>query len=62
MALTKTAEQDAEDSPIAWFAALERAIRTGNSRLESRARRELARIGVSVNFFDAADESEASDA
>lgn len=37
-----------EDSPAAWFAALERAIRTGDAALEERARRELRRLGVDV--------------
>ena len=62
MASTKTTEYDAENSTAAWFVALERARDTNNKPLEERSRRELARLGVSVNFFDAADTSEAKDA
>jgi hypothetical protein len=38
------------DCPTAWFAALERARRIGDSDLASRAKRELNRLGVFVAF------------
>lgn len=38
------------DSPTAWFAVLERALRTGDSDLAARAKRELERLGVTVSF------------
>ena len=36
------------DYASAWFAMLERAIRTRDGRLEKLARAELARLGVAV--------------
>ena len=38
------------DSPTAWFAALERARRTEDYELAARAKRELARLGVTVKW------------
>ena len=43
-------EEPLPDSPTAWFAVLERAVRTGDAKLERRARQELARLGVSVSL------------
>jgi len=42
--------QTLADSPTAWFAVLERAIRAGNRELEEHARSQLARLGVDVEF------------
>lgn len=39
-----------EESPTAWFAALERAISTRDVDLAAKAKSELHRLGVSVNF------------
>ena len=41
-------EDDSAQSPTAWFLMLERAIRGRDRGLEEVARRELARLGVSV--------------
>ena len=41
---------DPTDSPIAWFAVLERARITGNHELAAKAEAELRRLGVSVKF------------
>ena len=54
MAATRTVAEKAKDCQTAWFAMLERARLTGDRESEARARRELARLGVSVNFFDSA--------
>lgn len=42
--------RQAIDSPTAWFAALERARLSGDTRLERLAIRQLERLGVSVTF------------
>ena len=39
-----------EDSPVAWFAVLERARRTNDFELAAQAQRELQRLGVVVRF------------
>lgn len=46
--------QRPEDCATAWFAALERARIDGDARREQQARRELARLGVRVEW-EAAD-------
>lgn len=43
-------EREITDCPTAWFAALERARRTGNVELEAEAIKELTRLGVRVQF------------
>jgi hypothetical protein len=43
-------EQPWQNSPTAWFAALERSLMTSDRKLEERAREELRRLGVSVVF------------
>jgi len=45
------AARQAANSPIAWFAMLERGRQTGNRALVSGAARELARLGVVVTFM-----------
>jgi hypothetical protein len=40
-----------EDSPVVWFAVLERAKRTNDFDLAAQARRELVRLGVKVSFL-----------
>lgn len=42
--------QEAADSPVAWFAVLERAKQTGNFAKAARAVQELTRLGVSVKY------------
>ena len=42
--------QDATDSPVAWFATLERARRDNDFELAARAMRELRRLGVVVKY------------
>jgi hypothetical protein len=38
------------DSPTAWFAALESALRRGDIDAATEARRELSRLGVTVRY------------
>jgi hypothetical protein len=40
----------AQDSPTAWFAVLERARRTGDTDLQRLAESHLHRLGVCVEF------------
>lgn len=42
------------DSPVAWFATLERARLDGNHERAAHALRELRRLGVTVRFATAA--------
>jgi hypothetical protein len=42
----------AEDCPAAWFVVLDRARRTNDLALAERARRELRRLGVVIEFTD----------
>jgi hypothetical protein len=42
------------ESPSAWFAALERAIRTGNLPLARRCESELRRLGIEVTIYPSA--------
>lgn len=39
-----------QNSPVAWFAVLERARYDNNYDLAARARRELERLGVVVKY------------
>jgi hypothetical protein len=39
-----------EDSPVAWFAMLERARQTDDFEQATLARRELERLGVKVTY------------
>ena len=52
--MEKTQSQDQsraeEFGPSAWFAALERALRTNDRQLAVLARLELRRLGVTVRF------------
>lgn len=41
-------------SPTAWFAALERAIRTGDLQLAEQCERELKRLGIDVSILPSA--------
>jgi len=50
--MRRTKPDEAENSPTAWFALLERARQTGRPDLEQRAMEELRRLGVEVRFFD----------
>ncbi len=43
----------AEESPTAWFAVLERGLRTGDTELVERAVRRLEQLGVRVEFREA---------
>ena len=43
-------EQEVRDSPAAWFVVLDKARHDNDRDLESRARRELKRLGISVTF------------
>jgi hypothetical protein len=52
MAATTAEREKPENCATAWFAALERARMTGNLSLETRAKRELLRLGVVVQFSD----------
>lgn len=38
------------DSPLAWFAALEAALRANDFRAAARARAELSRLGIEVRY------------
>ncbi|MCX5653724.1 MAG: hypothetical protein NTY65_03625 [Planctomycetota bacterium] len=44
------AKQEAVDSPVAWFAVLERAKQTGDFAKAAHAVQELTRLGVSVKY------------
>jgi hypothetical protein len=44
------ASEKQSESPAAWFAALERAIRTGNFGLARRCEDELKKLGVEVSI------------
>ena len=50
----QSSHEAATDSPTAWFAALERAIRTGNLQLARRCESELRRLGVEVTICPSA--------
>jgi hypothetical protein len=39
-----------EDLPIYWFARLERAVEQGDHAAAAEAQRQLARLGVRVNY------------
>jgi hypothetical protein len=41
---------------VVWFAVLQRAQRTDDANLAARARRQLERLGVDVQFRDGKDE------
>ena len=43
-------DHEYRDSPVAWFAMLERAIRDGDYERAAVAQRELKRLGVKVKF------------
>lgn len=43
-------ETDWKNSPIAWFAALERALREEDFDLAAEAQHQLKRLGVTVSF------------
>jgi hypothetical protein len=45
--------QEAVDSPVAWFAVLERAKQTGDFATAARAVQELERLGVKVKYHKA---------
>jgi hypothetical protein len=40
-----------QDSPVYWFAILDRAIEARNPEAAANATRELLRLGVDVRFF-----------
>jgi len=42
--------REAADSPVAWFAVLERAKQTGDFAKAAHAVQELTRLGVSVKY------------
>lgn len=42
--------REAADSPVAWFAVLERAKQTGDFATAARAVAELERLGVKVKY------------
>lgn len=48
MATNPTPESQAEASPVAWFVMLEAARQKRDRDAEARARRELARLGVTA--------------
>ncbi len=48
--MSEKAVSEANKSPTAWFAVLERARLTGDKSLERRAMVQLKRLGVSVRF------------
>ena len=44
------ASRQPEDSPVAWFAVLERARETNDFERAAEARRQLQRLGVNVKY------------
>ena len=49
--MSSTAETtDYTDQPIYWFAILDRAVERGDHEAAAEAQRELARLGVKVNY------------
>ena len=51
--IPKKTDRRAEDSPVAWFAVLDRARQTSDFELASKAKRELERLGVKVTYSPA---------
>ena len=47
---TSSSPQSALDWPVYWFAALERAVETGDWVSAAEAQRQLERLGVTVNY------------
>ncbi len=47
---TEKHKSDAENSPVAWFAVLERARNTNDFPRAAHAVEELRRLGVTVKF------------
>lgn len=47
----------AEDCPTAWFAVLERARIEGDARREAEAVRQLKRLGVTIDWAEAASDA-----
>ncbi len=51
--MNETGQQNdrrAEDSPVAWFAVLERARQSNDFETAAKARQELERLGVKVKY------------
>ena len=48
--VTQKAREEAADSPVVWFAVLERAKQTGDFATAARAVQELERLGVKVKY------------
>ena len=46
---------EAKRQPVYWFLVLENAVRSGDHDTAAEAQRELARMGVRVNYGLAAD-------
>lgn len=46
--MAREIDNEVANSPTAWFAALERGLRTGDLDLAARAQRELLRLGLVV--------------
>lgn len=46
----KPTKEPWRDSPTAWFATLDRARNTGDAELAAKAKSELKRLGVRVDF------------
>lgn len=50
MSVGTQVEQDVRDWPLWWFSALEAAVERGDFVRAAEAQRELARLGVRVNY------------
>jgi hypothetical protein len=46
----KQTNRRAEDSPVVWFAVLERARQSNDFETAAKARQELERLGVKVKY------------
>jgi hypothetical protein len=50
MATVSPADPPVTDWPLYWFARLEKAVEAGDHQTAAEAQRELARLGVRVNY------------